>query len=402
MSKLLGEGSYGCIYSPTLKCKNKDIYNKNYVSKALLKEDSNIEKHHIDFIKSIDPTFKYHFKTDNECVIEDNKLNHQSIKKCSVFKNNDYKNIKLLVMENGGLNLEEYSMKIKTRNQSILFWLKIQNTIKAINIYLKNNVVHNDLKAQNILFNEETQKIGIIDFGLMHSMTTKKNASKNYYLYKINEKINILKNKETLFINETHYSWPLENEFIEKRRFIKYIKNISFDKHKNRIENIIDNLKTIYKLKDQKKIEDMLLKEDKLLDTIYTLITEIIIKTPYSSYNIFNDYLMNIYIIQTEYNNSKNKEQYYNNFLEDHLNTTDIYGLGIAYIQSLTLQKHLLPDKLVDDLYNLFYKMITPIIKNRLKINELLESYEKIMNNHIKEYNLQFINHILIPIKLNN
>jgi serine/threonine protein kinase len=305
-------------------------------------------------------------------------------------------------MENGGLNLEEYSMKIKTRNQSILFWLKIQNTIKAINIYLKNNVVHNDLKAQNILFNEETQKIGIIDFGLMHSMTTKKNASKNYYLYKINEKINILKNKETLFINETHYSWPLENEFIEKRRFIKYIKNISFDKHKNRIENIIDNLKTIYKLKDQKKIEDMLLKEDKLLDTIYTLITEIIIKTPYSSYNIFNDYLMNIYIIQTEYNNSKNKEQYYNNFLEDHLNTTDIYGLGIAYIQSLTLQKHLLPDKLVDDLYNLFYKMITPIIKNRLKINELLESYEKIMNNHIKEYNLQFINHILIPIKLNN
>lgn len=401
MYKILGEGSYGCIHSPSLKCKNKrKITNKNYVSKSLIKSDSEIEKHHMKFIKKIDPNYEYHLKTVEECTLDDNKTNNNEIKKCEIFSDIDKYNkndIKLIIMENGGLDIEKYSENVKTKEQSLIFWLKIQKTIKAVKLYLDNNIIHNDLKAQNILYNEKTQKISIIDFGLMHSKKKKENASKNYQLYKIREVFNLLENKETIFINEIHWSWPLENEYIEKNEFIKFIEKTSFDKHVKKIQNILDNLEQIYKIKNTERINEILDNNNKL-DTYYTILNEIILGTEYDIYNLLNDYLYNIYSIKKEYNESKNKSKYYDNFLETHLNTIDIYGLGISFITSLKIQQKKLPKELVDDFYKLFYRMITPIIKNRIQINDLLESYESVMNKYIKEYNYIFINNELIKM----
>lgn len=404
MSKVLGEGSYGCIHLPSLTCNNKTNikYNNNYVSKSLIDNDSDIEKHHMNFIQKIDPTFEYHLKTGEECKLDNNKLNNKALDKCSIFENRiNNNNIKLLIMENGGLNIEEYSETIKTKKQSLLFWIKIQKTIKAVQLYLKHNIIHNDLKGQNILFNEKTQKIAIIDFGLMHSKKTKENASKNYQLYKIREAFNLMKNKESIFIQDLHWSWPLENEYIEKNEFIKFIEKTPFKKHQQYIENIVDDIEYMFKIKS-KKIKTEMLNKDETLNTYNIIVNDIILGTPYSMYNIFNDYLNNIYSIQLEYKNATNKSTYYDKFLETHLNTVDIYGLGIAFITSLTPQQKLLPKTLVNEFYELFYRMITPIVKNRININDLLETYETIINKYIKEYNLIFINNQLIKIPIND
>jgi serine/threonine protein kinase len=398
MNKVLGEGSYGCIHSPALTCKNqKTTYDKNYVSKSLIKSDGDIEKHHINFIKKIDPKYEYHLKTDEECTLDANKQNKIALSKCSIFENYNKNDVKLLIMENGGVNLEEYSKILKSREQAILFWIKIQKTIKAVKLYLENGIIHNDLKSQNILFNEKTQKIAIIDFGLMHSKKKKENASKNYQLYKVREAFNLLENKEIIYINEIHWSWPLENEYIEKSKFIKFIEQTPFSKHKKNVEKLIDNLEKIYGLTNARKINSIL-NNNNNLDTYYTITNEIIVGTNYSIYTFLEDYLNNIYSLQQEYKNAKNKSKYYDELLEIHLNTVDIYGLGIAFITSLKLQHRYLPSQLIDEFYELFYRMITPIIKNRININDLLDTYETIINKYIKIYNLTFIDHQLIKI----
>jgi serine/threonine protein kinase len=398
MNKVLGEGSYGCIHSPALTCKNqKTTYDKNYVSKSLIKSDGDIEKHHINFIKKIDPKYEYHLKMDEECKLDQNNQNLRALSKCSIFENTDNKKVKILIMENGGLNLEEYSKIIKTREQSILFWIKIQKTIKAIKLYLENGIIHNDIKGQNILFNEKTQKIAIIDFGLMHSKKKKENASKNYQLYRVREAFNLLESKEIIYINEIHWSWPLENEYIEKTKFVKFIEQTPFSKHKKNIEQIIYNLETIYKLTNAKKINSIL-NDNSNLDTYYTITNQIIIGTNYSIYTLLEDYLNNIYSLQQEYKNAKNKTKFYDELLEIHLNTVDIYGLGVACITSLKLQHRHLSPQLIDEFYELFYRMITPIIKNRININDLLDTYENILNKYIKIYNITFIDHQLIKL----
>jgi serine/threonine protein kinase len=276
----------------------------------------------------------------------------------------------------------------------------MQKIIKAVKLYLDNNIIHNDLKGQNILFNEKTQKPAIIDFGLMHSKKKKENASKNYQLYKIREVFNLTENKEIIYINEIHWSWPLENEYIEKKKFIKFIEKTPFNKHQQHIEDILKELEYIYKIKNINKINSIL-DDDKILETYYIIINDLILGTQYSIYDIFNDYLNNIYSIQEEYKNSNNKSKYYDEFLEIHLNTIDIYGLGIAFITSLKKQHNLLPPELIKEFYELFYRMITPIIKNRIHINDLLETYENILNKYIKEYNIIFINNNLIKIPNN-
>jgi serine/threonine protein kinase len=303
-------------------------------------------------------------------------------------------------MENGGLNLEDYSKTVKTKEQSLLFWIKMQKAIKGVQLYLKNNIIHNDLKAQNILFNERTQKTAIIDFGLMHSKKKKETASKNYQLFKVREAFNLVENKETIFINESHWSWPLENEYIEKKKFIRFIENTPFSKHQRNMEKVVSTLEYIYKLKSPEKINTML-KSNKRLDIYYVILTEVILGTKYSIYNVFTDYLTNIYSIQQEYRASPNKSKYYDEFLEIHLNTVDIYGLGIAFITALKFQQKRLNPVLVNELYDLFYRMITPIVKNRIQINDLLESYETIMNKYISDYNLAFINNILVHLPNN-
>lgn len=402
MYKVIGEGTYGCVHSPALQCKNSKSYGKNFVSKSLIKSDSDIEKRHMNFIKKIDPTFEYHLKMDEECPIEMNKQSNQALHKCNMFKddNQDLSKVKLLIMENGGMHLELYSKSIRSKSQAMVFWIKIQKTIKAVRLYLDNGIIHNDLKAQNILFNPETKKMAIIDFGLMHSKNKKENASKNYKLFQVNNIFNLTENKETIFINQTHWSWPLENEFIEKNKFIKFIEKTPFNKHQKNIEDIVKKIEYIYGLTDSNKV-NTILDNNKNLDTYYTLISEIIIGTDYSIYDIFEDYLNNIYSIQKEYKSTTNKSKYYDDFLNIHLNTMDIYGLGIAFITSLKYQQKVLPNTMTKELYELFYRMITPIIKNRIQINDLLESYENLVNKYIKEYNLAFINNNLVYLPEN-
>jgi serine/threonine protein kinase len=86
------------------------------------------------------------------------------------------KKYKLLVMKDGGKSLDNYAREIAAKSKPDMkkikeFWLEVHRLFLGVKVFADNGVVHHDLKAQNIVYNEDSGRVNFIDFGLM---TTKR------------------------------------------------------------------------------------------------------------------------------------------------------------------------------------------------------------------------------------
>ena len=94
----------------------------------------------------------------------------------------------------------------------------------------------------------------------------------------------------------------------------------------------------------------------------------------------------------------------YNNFLNKALDTFDVYGLGLSFMHVLEKTQHLISKSFYDILNNLFSNMMTANLDKRLLINDVLNEYEKILENEglLRKYNKIFkdnkLNNREIPI----
>lgn len=77
----------------------------------------------------------------------------------------DYQNTKAIIMEDIGAHSLDMSIKNKTFPLKEALEIAIKTTAILGEIH-KSNVIHKDIKPQNILLNEETGDVRIIDFGL--------------------------------------------------------------------------------------------------------------------------------------------------------------------------------------------------------------------------------------------
>ena len=130
-AKLIAQGTYGCVYKPSLKCVNDNMENNEYlgkVSKLMTLENAEDELTEIKKISKIDPEFKYHLRPPSICSTDiKTMLKSKNISKCSLQKarfenfykkNNKYNEPTLLLMENGGVDL---SMMLKNSTKPIYF-----------------------------------------------------------------------------------------------------------------------------------------------------------------------------------------------------------------------------------------------------------------------------------------
>lgn len=183
--KKVGEGSYGCVHNPPLKCRDKP-YNSDptKVSKILTKKNANDELKEFKLIQQADKKEDFHLGKPDSCFPDDNKENKSAIDKCkrfdSMWISKDYK---LLLLENGGDNLSQIEdkfkkLKVNSTNRRRLenFWLDMARLIYGSKVLMDNDIVHHDLKQQNIVYNEKNGRVNFIDFGLM--MTTKEMLKK--------------------------------------------------------------------------------------------------------------------------------------------------------------------------------------------------------------------------------
>lgn len=175
--KLMGEGTYGCAFTPAPKCKNeipmktkKKTYvpldNKKSIGKVFENKTSmQDEWRRAQLVAKADPEGKYFLYSTSQCdapykdIQKDKEYNQ-----CSVLhkKQSEYPMTK---MEIGGTPLQKYVIEQGTTMNEFLTIMK--SVFKGLQLLSKHGIIHHDLKFDNILYNPKKKETRIIDFGLL-------------------------------------------------------------------------------------------------------------------------------------------------------------------------------------------------------------------------------------------
>ena len=220
MSKLLSQGGFGCVFFPGISCDGKSQTNKSIVTKLQKKDltadnEINIGK----LIKTIKNYSFYFLPIISHCPIEIRDVDKKIISKCNVVNadTSDY-----ILMDIPYVNNKPFfEVLIDTSNgkkQTLIRYISsYKYLLHAILLLLEHNIVHYDLKGENILFNIDLMEPQIIDFGISIPMTQVNNTNLKDYFY--------------VFAPE-YYLWPLEIHIIS------YLLHYDMELNKVSAENI--------------------------------------------------------------------------------------------------------------------------------------------------------------------
>jgi len=366
---VIGQGTYGCVHKPQMKCKNATRKNSKKVSKLMTKDDANAEMQEYGIISRADNKKEFYMGKPTKCNIEVNDMNYNAAQRCrnehlSPSKLDQYA---LLVMKYGGLNLEVFANRVHKKwdvtprniKKIDLFWLEMSRLFYGLKAFNKNKIVHHDLKHQNIVYDEKNNRVNFIDFGFMGNKDTiLDNAKKSKYWLS----------------RKYHWSFPWEivfyNEKAYKRQALATSNNIgeTFDDYATEIEKecgyfFYSILPTVNRENHPPVINHM-------LTQYYTMLTEFELAD-------------------------------YDSFLNKSVDTIDSYGVGMGLLYVLNRTGKFMDDELFKQLSMLFINMISPNVNIRFDVDQLLHQYETIMVNSglLEKHNKRYENHLLVTGK---
>jgi serine/threonine protein kinase len=365
--QVIGKGSYGCVHKPSLRCKYtaKKINYKNKISKYMLKEHAKTEMKEYGSIRKADPKKYLYLGKPEKCspIFEPNNID--AIKKCNLPGPIFLQDYFILIMEDGGLNLadfaKEFSKKPVTpenKNKIELFLIEAQRILYGLTVFLEKDLVHHDLKAQNIVYNEEKNRINFIDFGLMTSRKGLIESSK--------------KSKNSSAIE--HWSYPFETKYLNKNRFNELCAR-SNDNKKHIVATILYNLNrpgpNHFKNFFYSIMPDT--PDEARLENIKIIMSD------------FLDFVLEI------------KENNYDDFLHKSINTIDTYGVGIAFVTVLSKCAKFIEPVLIEALNDIFAFMMCSHLPSRTEPAEVLHKYEEVMSRFglLEKHNKYYDNHII-------
>ena len=106
--KKLGQGTYGCVFKPSLPCKENNVKYDNKVSKLMRKIDADDEFEEYKILNRIKGLDEYAITKPIKCSPKDSNELKSSIQQCYKEKNYNTKNFSILIYEDGGKNLEQF------------------------------------------------------------------------------------------------------------------------------------------------------------------------------------------------------------------------------------------------------------------------------------------------------
>lgn len=177
-NEILGEGTYGCVIKPSLKCKgSKQIEYKGRVSKIMNKKDAIDEMKEMNKLKDIDNIEKFTIRTPINCKPVINNQFHTIVSQCTSDRvNQTYtknpNNLAQLLIDDGGVDLSKFSKNIYPNlslDDQKVFLTSFLHLFKGLKFFSDNDIIHQDIKSLNIVYNVSTGKIRYIDFGLAMS-----------------------------------------------------------------------------------------------------------------------------------------------------------------------------------------------------------------------------------------
>ena len=243
-SKVVGEGTYGCVLKPPLKCDETSNLDKqdyvNKISKIMFREHAINERDEYSGINNIEGLDKYAITGPQLCKpLLDNKFN-TSVKKCktSIVKNTfkrDKTALRMLLLEDGGINIYDHITKVFTLqslDEKKVFLTSLIKLFDGLLFFQSNEIIHRDIKLANMVYNVNNGRAKFIDFGLMSNFkrfakrcsenTERLGVSHSYYAPE-----NSCSNKYSF--NSTKFKCTkIKEHFKTHEEFINYLQK-SFD-----------------------------------------------------------------------------------------------------------------------------------------------------------------------------
>jgi serine/threonine protein kinase len=396
--EVIGEGSYGCVHYPSLKCNDPGVDYNNKVSKILLDRHAQTELDEYLGIQRADPKNQFFLGVPMRCKPEQTERNFQAIGKCSrgaleARRTYPSKLIKpeydLLIMEDGGMNLHDFAKNMESRpvnreNQDIMekFWVECHRIFLGLTVFSKENIMHHDLKAENIVYNPMINRSAFIDFGLMRPFDRQKRA--------------VERNDPNSIVE--HWSYPVESVFYYNKNYKKLIDE---NAKKTITENIYNRGIDKWYDRDGAFLSNVLPRNTTFLDKSdqdYRITRDGFLEL------ITYDYIDLIQSITPEYRDE---------FLDKSLRTFDLYGvgMGLLYVFNKTYQflkgnDKVKPSKIdYHSLHEFLYHCITPLVVVRFTVEQALDNYEtNVLGFYLrKEKRIAYVEHLpveLPPLKL--
>ena len=354
--RFLDQGTYGCIHRPPLRCRSPS--NMNYtgkVSKLISNEDATKELGEYVLMDRADPQRKFYLGKPETCPVSQEPVNQAPIAKCDMADSveEDPDNYQLILMKDGGINLQRFANEMSSfpvtdtnRQRMEEFWIEIHRMLLGIRAFLKNNVVHHDVKAPNMVYDTKKKRMNFIDFGMMETITSAiADCKRSEYEW-----------------NRNWWYFPFESILLDEDNYIKNVRDMNLGANAQAF--IQKHRKTDNWMNDF--IQQAHLQEDDM---------ELLLQD-------FVDFLKE----------ADNKTVKYDDFLPQYFNTLDIYGLGIACLHILYATRKFMSNEFVISAKALFMRMICFHPMKRITIESLLNEYENMLESTgiASKYSIQF------------
>ena len=241
--ELINQGAYGCIVKPQIKCDDINEYDsKNYVSKIQevsfeLEKEIKIGEE----IQQIENYFNNFAPILKSCNVSLNEIPYDIVNNCKIMKNSlgekdetkTYVSNKIRYIGKYDLGkiikMTENKKKLPTLLDNHLYLLK------SIEKLLTNNIIHFDLKPNNIIYDEIQGVPIIIDYGLSFNI---KNILDNpdeshYEKYFLTDEFYVFWCIEVFMISQIIYRYKQGN--VNKEQLNTIMNEMIFDEYYSNI-----------------------------------------------------------------------------------------------------------------------------------------------------------------------
>ncbi len=354
----VAEGTYGCVYRPPIKCKNGIKYPVGKISKLMTRRAAIKEEKEYKLIKKADKNQKYYPGPPIRCDPDPaDAVNEMTPGECKLFEKDPKINkYNLLIYNDGGHDLKQFIdieldnyLAAGSQEQTDMFFLNAYNLFQGIKVFLENDIIHHDIKPQNIVFDSDTYRFNYIDFGLIEKKS------------KLINDIISGRNHESF-----HWSYPLEFGFLNWEKDYDFARVANFSPlEKDFIKILTDpayeNKTNKYGIKPRSFQSVFKYMEDRI--------------NPFSKKDFIKQMFAGLVYCKAH--------DTFSEFVEKLLKNTDIYSLGFTlnHVLNAFYDRGAIIQADYIKYSKLFKKMCSPNLNGRTaySIDEYAEWYERIL-----------------------
>jgi len=229
--RVIGEGGFGCVLKPAIRCDGKERKGDKYITKIQLESETSDREISIGKLVKKIPLSKKHFAPIvSSCKSKPNVVKMiVKTNNCRFLNENPNKNFAISTIPS--INGDDFKHYIYNQYKSsdILYTVIHSYVYLLFSIYLlnKHDIIHYDLKGENVMFDINKKRPIIIDFGLsIHKPDIKPDFNNPDYMYNLRDYFYAYAPDYQLWCLDIHY--------------LSFICNYPNKNVKNEIENMVD------------------------------------------------------------------------------------------------------------------------------------------------------------------